>query len=206
MGQRSFHFVALSAVFIAIALTVECILELKRYQAEDLTGAAIAIGLLRELGPLTISVAWCARVSALVSEEARNQKDRWTSDSSFAGEFVFPRLLAAVSMAIPLGAYGLLVGFITAGLFAPLFGVSSLNYFVDSAREAIQDRDIIVYFTKLIAVNPIVGVLVGAVCGLHARSKDEPVAANAVTGTFLGCLALNLAVTVAAYLRGGAIL
>ncbi len=202
MGLRSFHFVALSAVVVSIALTIQCVLELKRYQAEDLTGAAIAIGLLREIGPLTISIAWCVRVSALIAEEARNYRKLWSTDEEFAARFVLPRYIAALLMSIPLSGYGLLVGFVTAGLVAPLLGVSSLNYFVDSARDALRDKDIIVYFVKLSAINPLVAVFAASVCGLRASSDKEPVAASAVTATYIGCLVLNLAITVAAYLEG----
>ncbi|MBZ0185522.1 MAG: ABC transporter permease, partial [Candidatus Obscuribacterales bacterium] len=96
MGPGSFHFVAISALVIAIALTLQCVIELKKYQAEDLAGAAISIGLLRELGPLTISIAWCARVAALVSEEAKSMKSRFTTEREFAEKFVLPRYLAAL--------------------------------------------------------------------------------------------------------------
>ena len=202
MGLRSFHFVSLASVVVAMALTIQTTLELKRYQAEDLTGAAIAIGLLRELGPLTISIAWCVRVSALIAEEARNYKHLWQNEEQFAAQFILPRYVAALLMSIPLAGYGLVVGFITAGVVAPLLGVSSLNYFVDSARDAIRDRDIIVYFIKLSAINPLVGAFAGAVCGWKSKDVSEPVAANAVTATYIGCLILNLAITVASYLEG----
>lgn len=199
MGIGSFHFVAFSAIVIAIALTLQCVNELKKYQAEDLAGAAIAIGLLRELGPLTISIAWCARVTALVSEEARSMKAHYSSEREFAEGFVLPRFLAALIASVPLGAYGLLIGFITAGLFGPTIGVSSVTNFVESARAAITDRDIIVYFTKLIAINPTIAIFAGCACGLLAQRSDEPVAANAVTATFLACLMLNLAISIAAF-------
>ncbi len=47
MGPQSLHLVALAAVFVAIALTMQCTLELERYQAQDLAGAVISLGLLR---------------------------------------------------------------------------------------------------------------------------------------------------------------
>ncbi len=127
LGKRSFHFVALSAVFVSIALTIQSVVELQKYRAEDISGAVIAIGLLREFGPLTVSLAWCARVAALVSDEARLYG--YDNVGDFARDFVCPRYLAALSMSIPLGAYGLVFGFVTAALVAPLLGVSSTNDF-----------------------------------------------------------------------------
>lgn len=200
MGQKGFHLVAVSAVFISIALTIQTVVELQKYNAEDLSGAVISIGLLRELGPLTVSLAWCARVAALLSEEARNYRYK-NSARNFAADFVLPRYLAALTMSVPLGGYGLAIGFITGALFAPLIGVNSTNDFLESARTGIQDKDLVVYFIKLIFVNPTIGVFAGCAAGFAAEDPDAPVAANAVTATFLAGYIANLAVTTVAYLR-----
>jgi len=202
MGIRSFHFVSLSAALVALALTIQCVIELQKYQAQDLAGAAISIGLLREIGPLTISVAWCAMVSARLAEEVRVHYGQYQEDRAFAQSFVLPRYLCAVAMSVPLSAYGLVFGFITGALFAPLIGVNSTTDFLESARMAIKDKDIAVYFIKLALVNPSVGVFAGTVAGMAARGRFDPVAAYAVNGTFLGCFALNLLVTIGAYLQG----
>lgn len=202
MGIQSFHFVSLSAALVSICLTIQCVIELQRYQAQDLAGAAISIGLLREIGPLTISMAWCAMVAARVSEDARRHYGQYHSDKAFASDFVLPRYISAIAMSIPLSAYGLLFGFLTGALFAPLIGVTSTTDFLDSAREAIKDRDLVVYFVKLALVNPSVAIFAGSVAGMRAKDVSQPVAADAVCATFLTCFALNLAVTTAAYLTG----
>ena len=182
MGQRSFHFVAFAAVFISIALTVQCVIEMQKYRAQDVSGAVIAIGLLRELGPLTVSLAWCARVSALLGFEASKFVG---SDSEFAHRFVFPNYLAALMVSVPLGAYGLLFGFLTAALVAPMLSVSSTADFLESAKIGIQDKDLFVYFLKLILINPTIGVFAGCSAGrLAAADPLAPVGANAVTATF----------------------
>ncbi len=200
MGRRSFHLVALAAVCVSIALTIECVIELQKFRAQDLSGAAISVGLLRELGPLTVSLAWCARIAALLSSEARIYTG---SDDvfEFARKFVCPRYLAALAMAVPLGAYGLVIGFVTAALFTPLITSSSVNQFVESAREIIRHKDLVVYFIKLNLVNPTIGVFAGCAAGWYARGDvNEPVGANAVTATFIVGYIANLIVTVGAYL------
>ncbi len=202
MGPQAFHFVTLSAVVVSIALTIQTVVELHKYNAQDLSGAAIAIGLLREIGPLTISIAWCVRVAARLSDEMKQHHLRWHDDWQWAGSYVLPRYLAALTMSIPSGAYGLAVGFLTGALFAPLIGVSSTTDFLESARAAIQNKDLAIYFIKLILVNPTIGVFAGIAAGMAARDDAEPVAANAVTATFLGCFAFNLAVTAVMYLYG----
>jgi len=202
MGIRSFHFVAIASVLISIALTIQLIIELNKFQAANFAGAAISIGLLRELGPLTISVAWCARVAALISEEARDYKWKWPTDQLFAENFILPRYLATLAMSVPLGAYGLVIGFITAAVVAPMLGGISINDFLESAWEGIKLKDVLVYFIKLIGANPTIAFFAGCTAGLAARNSESRVATNAVTATFLGCFALNLAITVAAYLFG----
>lgn len=202
MGPQAFHFVTLSAVMVSLALTIQTVIELHKFNAQDISGAAIAIGLLREIGPLTISTAWCVRVACRLSEEVKRHHLQWHNDWKLAGTYVLPRYLAALSMSVPSGAYGLAVGFITGALFAPLIGVSSASDFLESARQAIQDKDLAIYFIKLILVNPTIGVFAGVAAGMAARDDAEPVAANAATATFLGCFVFNLAVTAVMYLHG----
>jgi ABC-type transporter Mla maintaining outer membrane lipid asymmetry permease subunit MlaE len=55
-GEGSIPLVILSAAFISMALTSQAVLELQRFGAEDLARPLIAVGLLRELGPLTVSI------------------------------------------------------------------------------------------------------------------------------------------------------
>lgn len=202
MGLQSFHFVSLSAALVAVALTIETVVELQKFQAQDLSGAAISVGLLREIGPLTISAGWCTMVAARIAEEAKALYTEYGSDRDFSRGFILPRYICALAMSIPLGAYGLLFGFLTGAFFAPLIGVTSTADFLESARLMIHDKDIAVYFIKLVLVNPSVGVFAGAICGMASKGRSEPVAANAVLATLLGCFALNLFVTVAVYLQG----
>ena len=207
MGPKSFHLVALAAVAVAIALTMQCVKELEQYQAQDLAGAVISLGLLREMGPLTVSLAWCARVAAMVADQARyyDHANPDASDSDFAATFVAPRLLAALLMSIPLGGYGLAIGFITGALATPLLTVSTTNQFLESAREAIQTKDLAVYFIKLILVNPPIGVLAGCVAGRMAAGVPNSgmfsVAARAVTALFVCGFIANMIVSLLFYLN-----
>jgi ABC-type transporter Mla maintaining outer membrane lipid asymmetry permease subunit MlaE len=198
MGEKSFHLIALAAVFIGIALTIQCVNELQNYQAEDLSGAVISIGLLRKLGPLTVSLAWCARVAARVSEEALNFGE--STDNEFATRFVLPRYLAALMIAVPLGGYGLVIGFLTAALAAPLLGVGSTADFLQSAKDGIHTKDLVVYFLKLIFVNPTIAIFAACAAARASKVTSVAVAANAVTATFICGYIANLAVTIAAFL------
>jgi len=199
MGPESFHLVALASVAVSIALTIQCCLELQKYQAQDISGAVISIGLLRELGPLTVSLAWCARVSARIAAQAQTYTAEGRCDQ-FAQGFVLTNYLAALSMSVPLGAYGLVIGFITGALVAPLLGVASTSEFIRSAHEGIEFRDLVVYFVKLILINPTVGFFAGCAAGTATNHSAGTAPSNAVTATFVAGFFGNLLITYAAYM------
>lgn len=203
MGVYSFALVGLAAMSIGCALTLESVTELNNYGAERLAGALISLGLMRELGPLTVSIAWCVRVSALISEETKYFRGDYKSDKNFAQNYILPRFGTTLLMATCMGAYGLLIGFATAVLVSPFFGVSSMLDFLESAHEAIKFHDIVVYMIKLCLVNPTIGFFMGITAGLNAYRAGSQPSPEAITMTFLYCYLANLMVTIAAFYKGG---
>ncbi len=206
MGVYSFALVGLAAMSIGCALTLESVTELTNYGADKLSGALISLGLMRELGPLTVSIAWCVRLSALISEETKYFRADFKSDTSFAQNYILPRYGTTMLMALCMGSYGLAIGFVTAVLVSPFFGVSNMLDFLDSAREAIKFHDIVVYMVKLVLVNPTIGFFMGITAGLNAYRTGSQPSPEAITMTFLYCYLANLMVTIAAFYRGGGIL
>ena len=194
MGPQSLPLITFSAIFIALTLTLQAVLEMRQLRTQDLSGAVIAVGLLRELGPLTVSMAWAARVAAHLCAEGRYfGHDR--SDAEYATQFVLPNYLAGLCMSVPLGLYGLVVGFLTAAVFAPTLGVSSTNDFMETSRLYIQDKDVTTYFVKLILVNPTLAVLVGSAYGRNPGESQRFATANAVTALFIVGFFVNWLVT-----------
>jgi phospholipid/cholesterol/gamma-HCH transport system permease protein len=199
MGSGSLPMIAFSAIFISIALTTQVVLELKTFRVQNLAGMLIAIGLLRELGPLTCSLAWSARVAAYVGADAARKAEAY-NDADFAERFILCRWIAGLMSAVPLSAFGLTIGFLAGGLYAPCIGVSSTTEFMDGARSAVKYKDLAVYFFKLILMNPTIAVFVGCSCGRNRRESTAMRAANAVAGTAIWGTLANLAVTSAVYL------
>ncbi len=197
MGFESLPLVGLSAMFVSLALTIQTIIELKNFSAQDMAGMVISIGLLRELGPLTVSVAWCARVAARLCGEARDFNG---SSREFVSQFALPKYLAALSMAVPLGAYGLVIGFLTSALFAPYLGVSSTHDYLSAAKPAIRDKDLFCYFLKLIVLNPTIGVFAGCVFGRYGKGNRAEVCSNAITAMFIAAMFFNFIFTYAMYM------
>ncbi len=194
LGPKSLPLIVITAIFISLALTIETILETTRYGAQDSSGAAISIGLLRELGPLTVSIFWAARVTVLLSYNAKLYVDK-NGPTDFIEVFVFPRFLAGLIMAVPLASYGLVFGFATAAMYAPTIGVSSWQEFLEIARVSIHERDIFVYFFKLILLNPIIAVIVGSACGLYSNEDGGSTASHAVSKMFIYAVIANFVFT-----------
>ena len=199
MTVKSFGFVCIAAIFISLALTFECVYELRKFEAQVYSGAFIVTGLLREIGPLTISLTWCTCVAALISEEVRERLIEGALDKELSTDYLPTRLLAAMAASVPLSAYGMVTGFITAAMAAPLFGVSSVPSFLNSAREAIEVVDLSVYFVKLILVNPTIAIFSAFFAGIHSFKFNSPASARAVTMTVLAATVANFLITYIAF-------
>jgi len=200
MGIESVPLVTLSAIFVGIALTLSTVMELQRYGITDMSGTVITPLLLRELGPLTVSLAWCARVAARLANESQDF-DANASDREFAQRFMLVRLLAGYLVAVPLGTYGLVVGYFAAAVFAPTLGVSSMSDFMESSRQVITNRDLAVYFVKLVLINPTIAIFCGSLFGRIATREDGVTASSrAVTATFLAGYLANAVFSCAVYL------
>lgn len=199
MGLRSLPLITFGAVFVSLALTTQVVLEAERFNAQDITGAAIAIGLLRELAPLTVGLAWAGRTSAFLTETAFVKE--FARADEFESRFLAPAYLAGIVSAIPLAAYGLVIGFGAAALFAPVLGVTSSADFLESARLAIKDKDVGVYLVKLILINPTVVIFATSLAALSEReTPPASVTASAVTYACIGVFIMNLICTWAWYL------
>ncbi len=180
MGPGSFPLISMCGVFVGLALSLQTVLETQRLGVDELAGGVIAIGLLRELGPLTVGVAWAGRVAALVAEDYI-QLNKEMSDQEFAGAFILPRWLAAFVVALPLDTYGLILGFAGAAVTAAIFGGISPNQFLESAHVSMTDKDVIVFFAKLVGVLPAVSIISTAIYLRTEKESKQRTVSRAVT-------------------------
>lgn len=199
MGPESLPLITFSAVFISLALTTQATLELDKYKAQDMAGPLIAIGLLRELGALTCSLAWCAQVAVYVCGETA-EFCRGGDADDFGTTFLLPRYLAGLAAGLGLSAVGLAVGFTAAAAYAPLIGVSSSADFLENARLAIQDKDVCVYFFKLVLLNPTIAFLVGCSCGRTFGTASPASLAKTVAALFIFGAVANYIVSALVYM------
>jgi phospholipid/cholesterol/gamma-HCH transport system permease protein len=199
MGPGSLPLVTFSAIFVALALTTQVTLELDKYQAQDMAGPMIAIGLLRELGPLTISMAWSAQVAVCLCGQAA-EVYQGGGENDFGTTFILPRYLAALAAGLGLSAFGLVIGFSAAAVYAPLVGVSSSADFLETARLSIKDKDVCVYFVKLVLINPTLAFLVGCSCGRSIAALTPLSLAKTVAALFIVGAIVNYFITALTYL------
>jgi phospholipid/cholesterol/gamma-HCH transport system permease protein len=196
LGENAIPMVCFCAIFISLALTFQTVNELRAYRAQDLAGTVIAIALLRELGPVTVSLAWCARTAAIMSEGSQAFRDN--TDEHFVHHFVFTNWLASLAMSVPLSVFGLVAGFLAGALLAPMVGATSTADFLEASRSAIKNRDLFVYFIKVILINPTIATFIGCAVGKTATGQTSS-AARAVSQMFIIATAVNLALTWALY-------
>lgn len=197
MGLGGLPLIALCAIFISCALCVQTVVELQKFGAEDLAGTVITVGLLRELGALTVSAFWGARTASVIAQQARGHSQ---AGNDVDPGFFLPRYLAAITAGGLLCAYGLVIGLLAAAFAAPFLGVSSSFDFMEAARSVVQNKDVAVYLVKLHLVAPTVAVLAGCVAGNSRTKTPAAIADRAVTYTCCITALCNLVITLAVYI------
>lgn len=193
MGWYSVPMVTFCALFISFALTTQVMNQLRAFAADDLAGSLICVGLLREMGPLTVGMAWgTGMVAHLVTTLQANPDE---------GDSVLASWMAAgLTASIPISMYGLTVGFLAAALYAPYIGNTSTGNFIESARQTIQDKDVLVYFIKLVPVNPTIVVLTSYAYARIGRHRPAINVFNAVAGYAVTFCIANYLTSVLAFL------
>ncbi len=198
LGPASLPLIAVASVFVSLTLTTGVILELKQHGAQDVTGAVIAVGLLRELAGLTVGAAWTSRATALIRGTVLTLSDDVSTGS--ANKLVPPIFVAAIASAFALSAFGLAIGLLTSAYYAPLLGVSSSADFLEAARQMVNNKDLCVYLIKLILMNPTIAVIVGCGISIERHIGFAHSVTSAVTLAAMLSFIANFAVTAVAYL------
>ena len=67
--------ISVAALFVGATLSLQTVVELQNYEAQDYAGAVISIGLLRELGPLIVGVAWTGWLLAKIMADIDSQPE-----------------------------------------------------------------------------------------------------------------------------------
>lgn len=192
IGVKSTIVVALIGVFTGAVLAVQAVYTLNKFGASAFTGSAIALSLIRELGPVLTALMVIGRAGSAITAEVGIMKITEQIDAlrSMAVDpmryLMAPRLLAGI-LAMPMltGIFitvGILGGFIVG---VGLLGLSSGTFFGDMVA-AVDGVDVYSGFIKAIAFGFIFGWVAcykGFTCGFGAVGVNQATTESVVTAS-----------------------
>ncbi|MBX7142909.1 MAG: MlaE family lipid ABC transporter permease subunit [Oligoflexia bacterium] len=192
IGVKSTLVVALIGIFTGAVLAVQGVYTLSKFGASAFTGSAVALSLIRELGPVLTALMVIGRAGSAITAEIGIMKITEQLDAlrSMAVDpmryLMAPRLLAGI-IAMPL-----LTGiFITIGIFGGfivgvgLLGLSSGTFFSDMVA-AVDNVDVYSGFIKSVAFGFIFGWVScykGYTCGFGAVGVNRATTESVVTAS-----------------------
>ena len=180
LGTKSISIVILTGAFAGMVLALQLFYTLRKFSSEALLGPAVALSLVRELGPVLCALMVTGRAGSALTAELGAMKISEQLDAFYSMAlnpvryFIAPTIIAAV-IAFPLltaifdviGIYGgYLVG-------VKLLHLSPGTYFSEMLI-LVDRKDVLIGFYKSISF----GVLVSWVCcykGFHAGHGAEGV-------------------------------
>ncbi len=203
VGYYSLPVVGLTAVFTGAVLALQIYVGSARFNAESAVASIVAIGIVRELGPVLGGLMVAGRVSAAIAAEigtmrVTEQIDALTTLSTNPFKYlVAPRLIAA-TIAMPLlvmvaDAIGIMGGF--------LVGVGRLGFnegaYLSNTVDFLQTEDVVSGLVKA-AVFGFIIALMGCYQGYFSGRGAQGVGratTNAVVGASVLILAANYVLT-----------
>src|SRR3954470_3711040 len=195
-GARSLVIVMMSGLFVGMVLGLQGFNLLQRFGSADQVGVAVALGLLKELGPVVTALLFAGRAGTSLTSEIGLMKatDQLTAMEMMAVDplrhVVVPRFLGGVVAMPLLAAMFSIVGLYGGQLIAvSQMGVDSGAYW-SNMQNAVALRDVSEGIWKSIAFG-LACSLVAVYEGFHAEPTAEGVGL-ATTRTVVNSAVLTL--------------
>lgn len=154
IGAQSFMLVFLSGLFMGIILSLEVGYRFSSFGAKTIVGRTVALGMIRELGPVITGILLAARTgskntseigSMVLSEQVDALRAFGTSPVE---KLVLPRAIASVIMFLPLTLIADFVG-IMGGMLVSATSLSiDTSIYWNAAIYGLQMKDLFVGFVK----------------------------------------------------------
>jgi phospholipid/cholesterol/gamma-HCH transport system permease protein len=203
IGFKSIFVIALTGAFTGMVLGLQGYYSLSRYGSEGVLGAAVALALVREMGPVLTAFMVIARGGSSMAAELGSMRISEQIDALLTMEInpvkflVSPRLAAAL-ISFPLltalfDVVGVVGGYLTGSV---LMGQASGVYFA-SAEQGVLTSDITGGFLKSI----LFGVLIIVICcfrGFYAHETPAGFGSKAVGYATTSAVVLSCVVVLAA--------
>ncbi len=203
IGYFSLPVVGLTAFFTGGALALQIYSGGARFSAEAVVPQIVAIGMVRELGPVLVGLMVAARVTSSIAAELATMKvteqiDALITLSTHPMKYLTtPRIIAATIVVPLLVAVGDVIG-ILGGTFVATWRLDfALNSYLQNTVDFLEIRDVLSSLTKG-AVFGFIAATIGCYYGLNARRGAAGVGTatktSVVTASVL-ILAANFALT-----------
>jgi phospholipid/cholesterol/gamma-HCH transport system permease protein len=203
IGYRSLLIILLTGAFTGMVLGLQIFITLSRFGSEAFLGPAVALSLIRELGPVLAALMVAGRIGAAFAAEigtmrVTDQIDALTTLSTDPMKYlVAPRILAA-TLALPLlvvvaDILGIMGGWLIGTL---KLGFVSAAY-LKSTFDFLQTEDVLSGLAKAGVFGFVIG-LMGTWCGYTSRGGAQGVGGAttlAVVASSILILALDYALT-----------
>jgi phospholipid/cholesterol/gamma-HCH transport system permease protein len=154
IGAKAFRLIFLGGLFVGIILAIETGHQLDLFGAKTLVGRTVALGMVRELGPVITGLLLAARTGAKNASEigAMQLSEQIDALRAFGTspiqKLVFPRTLAALVMFLPLTLIADMVGIVGGMIVTKLSLGVDTSFFWHSAINSLRIKDIVVGFAK----------------------------------------------------------
>ncbi len=153
-GAQSFPIIFLSGLFMGIILALEVGHRFSSFGAKTLVGRTVALGMIREMGPVISGLLLAARVGAKNASELGAMQLSEQIDALRAygispiQKLVVPRTAAAIIMFLPLTLIADIVG-LFGGMIVSSFSLNlDVNFYWKSAVYGLEMEDLFVGFIK----------------------------------------------------------
>lgn len=165
IGVKSFNLISVISIFTGMVLALQFAMGLGRFGLKTYIGQIIGIAIVRELGPVLVSLMLAARVGAGIAAELGSMV---VTEQVMAIEalganpvhkLILPRMMATTLMAPILATFGNVIG-LFGGMWVAMMesGVTAQFYF-DQIRKTVEIEDYFSGITKTLFFGFFIGLI-----------------------------------------------
>ena len=174
-GIKSLGVITVVAMFTGMILALQTGLELRRYGQEEFIGSAVAVSMIREMGPFmtaliiaaSVGSAFAAQLGTMaVSEEISALEVMSINPNRF---LVMPRLVALVLMMPILTVYTNILGILGGGIVGSTQLGVAFQAYLDNATRYAENKDLYVGLFKA----AVFGVIIATVACYQGLNTTE---------------------------------
>jgi len=203
VGNDTLAIAAAMAVFTGMVLSLHSGFTLRKFGAEEATSVIVALGMVKEMGPVLTAMLLAGRIGASIAAEVGTMQINEEIDALHTlginpiRYLVMPRLVACVAMLPALVVVSSLVGMLGGAAVCSAYFDIGLRTFFDTAFEPMEGGDLLESMVKAVCFGAIVATIA---CrrGFQTRGGAEGVGraiTSSVVSSFVCIFIANYFVT-----------